>query len=139
MFIVESAGRKKYDDNDDEYYTKDMAMKITRYTNIITFIWLAFFFAGCQDMVIAGAVSRWFFTAGDKMQVLRPIGRSWQTLFGFHIGTVFFGSLILTIVRLIRMAVQMLIVREVQQFVLCRFYHLISLSVSALEHTGLYP
>uniref|UniRef100_A0A6P7GMK6 Choline transporter-like protein n=1 Tax=Diabrotica virgifera virgifera TaxID=50390 RepID=A0A6P7GMK6_DIAVI len=43
------------------YYKKDGWMKFTRWYNFFGMLWMAQFIIGCQHMVIAGAVSIWYF------------------------------------------------------------------------------
>ncbi|KAJ8969448.1 hypothetical protein NQ314_001753 [Rhamnusium bicolor] len=44
------------------YYEKNGWMKFTRWYNLFAMLWMAQFIIGCQHMVIAGAVSTWYFT-----------------------------------------------------------------------------
>lgn len=44
------------------YYEKDFWMKFTRWYNLLGMFWLCQFVIGCQHMIVAGAVSKWYFT-----------------------------------------------------------------------------
>ncbi|CAG9816336.1 unnamed protein product [Phaedon cochleariae] len=67
--------------------------------------WMAFwsiqFVIGIQYMVIAGAVATWYFSK-NKHNLDSPITRSASIVFRFHLGSIFFGSLVITIMAIIR-------------------------------------
>jgi len=61
---IESSGYlyKKEIGVENYEYRKDGAMKFTRWYNLLALFWFSQFVLACQQMVIAGAVSKWFFT-----------------------------------------------------------------------------
>lgn len=59
---IESSGKLTISNNTSAQYKKDDAMKVARWYNLLALFWTSQFFIGCQHMVIAGAVSIWFFT-----------------------------------------------------------------------------
>jgi len=69
---------------------------------IIAFIWTSEFILSCQQMVIAGAVSSWYFTR-NKNQLSLPIGRSIRRLFFYHLGSIALGSFLITLLKLPRL------------------------------------
>uniref|UniRef100_A0A2H8TS65 Choline transporter-like protein n=1 Tax=Melanaphis sacchari TaxID=742174 RepID=A0A2H8TS65_9HEMI len=83
------------------YYKKDQLMKFARIYNIVVLLWVIEFIIGCQHMIIAGSVATWFFTR-NKDNVSSPISTSISNLFNFHLGSVAFGSFIITIFQIIR-------------------------------------
>lgn len=59
---IESAGILRVESNTSAKYVKDTTMKFTRWYNLCALFWISQFIIGCQHMVIAGAVTSWFFT-----------------------------------------------------------------------------
>lgn len=101
-------------------------MKVTRWYNLLAFLWTSQFLIGCQHMVIAGAVSSWFFTRylsnkeqfflntfffifslffffSNKTDLNSPVCKSFYNLIRYHLGTVAMGSFLIAIVQLIRL------------------------------------
>lgn len=72
---------------------------------VIALIWISEFILSCQQMVIAGAVSNWYFTR-DRENLDSPIGRSICDLFGRHLGSVALGSFLITLFKLPRLIIQ---------------------------------
>ncbi|XP_052777048.1 choline transporter-like protein 1 [Mya arenaria] len=73
-----------------------------RWYNIFAMLWLGSFIVACQDLVVAGAVSKWYFTR-DKKRIGCPIVKSIQRLIMYHLGSVAFGSFIIALVMLARL------------------------------------
>ncbi|CAH1734113.1 unnamed protein product [Chironomus riparius] len=73
--------------------------------NIIAFIWFTQFIFGCQHFIIAGCVSKWFFSR-DKTFLGSPISRTFGELLSYHLGSICLGSLLITIVKIIHMIVK---------------------------------
>lgn len=101
LLWIESAGniyitRKKYID-----FKKDAILIAARWYNLFVFFVVCEFLLGCQHMVVALAVARWFFTR-DKKRLSLPVTKGFGYLMGYHLGTVAFGALIIGFVRLIR-------------------------------------
>lgn len=59
---IESAGLLKVESNLSAKYVKDTTMKVTRWYNLMALFWFTQFIIGCQHLIIAGAVAKWFFT-----------------------------------------------------------------------------
>jgi hypothetical protein len=76
-------------------------MSATRWINFFAFLWFTQFLFGCQDFVIAGSVSKWFFTR-NKGKLGWPIAISFGHLIRYHLGSVCFGSLLIAITQMIR-------------------------------------
>lgn len=85
-------------------YVKDATMIITRFLNIFAFIWFTCFIFNCQDFVIAGAASKWFFSR-VKSNLGFPLLESLRHLIRYHLGSISLGSLILAIIRMIKLFV----------------------------------
>ncbi|BFZ16524.1 hypothetical protein BsWGS_19563 [Bradybaena similaris] len=69
--------------------------------HLVGLIWVSEFIIACQSFVISGAVARWYFTR-DKSQLGFPILGTLGRLILFHQGSVAFGALLLTIVKVPR-------------------------------------
>lgn len=85
-------------------YSKDAAMIIARYINIFAFLWLTSFIFNCQNFVVAGTASRWFFSRA-KGNLKYPILQSMKHLVRYHLGSISLGSLIVAIVRMIKVLI----------------------------------
>ncbi|XP_021343582.1 choline transporter-like protein 1 isoform X1 [Mizuhopecten yessoensis] len=72
-----------------------------RWYHLFGLLWTSAFVIACQDIVIAGAVSIWFFTR-NKNKLGMPICMSTKRLIRYHLGSVAFGSFIIALVRLLR-------------------------------------
>ncbi|KAK6642070.1 hypothetical protein RUM44_013793 [Polyplax serrata] len=83
------------------YYKKTFAMKFARFYNLFALFWVVQFVVGCQHMVIAGAVAKWFFTR-NKDELNSPIIHSFSNLVRFHLGSVAFGSFFIALIQMIR-------------------------------------
>ncbi|KAL0266760.1 UNVERIFIED_CONTAM: hypothetical protein PYX00_009211 [Menopon gallinae] len=99
--LIQSAGYINVRGNENLYYKKDFAMKFSRWYNLLGLFWFSQFVIGCQHMIVAGAVSKWFFTR-NKDDLGVPICRSACNLVTYHLGTVALGSFLIAIVQLIR-------------------------------------
>ena len=65
-------------------------------------LWLTQFIIASQHVVIAGAIATWFFTR-DKSRLGLPIGKSVWRLVRYHLGSVAFGSLIVALIKAVRL------------------------------------
>ena len=108
--VIESSGNLEVqNDSKGKFlkaeYVKNAAMSVAHYVNLVAFIWFTSFILGCQHFVIASAVSQWFFTRSkDKLD--SPISRGFSLLLRFHLGSVCLGSILITIVKILRMLVE---------------------------------
>ncbi|XP_046396983.1 choline transporter-like protein 1 isoform X2 [Ischnura elegans] len=98
---VESAGTLTKVSSSSYRFLKDNTMKFTRWYNLMGFFWISQFIFGCQNMVIAGATTTWFFNA-NKDQLNSPIKEGIWRLIRYHLGSVALGSLLVAIVMLAR-------------------------------------
>lgn len=96
-------------------------MEAAKVVNFLAMLWMVQFVIGCQHLIIANAVSRWFFTrynkktihfitgykrlyttCRDKSELKTPIFEGFYNLTRYHLGTVATGSFWLALVQLIR-------------------------------------
>lgn len=82
-------------------YRKNFAMVFAIIFNACVTVWALQFITAIHYMVVAGAVSKWYF-ARDKNYLNGPIITSTSVTFKFHLGSVAFGSMIITLVIIIR-------------------------------------
>ncbi|XP_032681859.1 choline transporter-like protein 1 isoform X2 [Odontomachus brunneus] len=101
MLWIESAGDIYVNKKNHIHFRKDALLIATRWYNLFLFFVSCEFYLGCQHLVVACAVARWFFTR-DKKRLSLAVTRGFGYLMRYHLGTVAFGSLIIGIVRLIR-------------------------------------
>lgn len=92
-------------------YVKDSAMSATRWINFFGFLWFVQFLFGCQEFIIAGSVSKWFFTR-NKSNLGFPIIISFAHLIRYHLGSICFGSILIAIVQLVRTLLKLFHVRN---------------------------
>lgn len=92
-------------------YQKGVAISIASYVNLIAFMWFTQFILGCQHFIIASTISDWFF-ARTKSKLDSPIARGFSNLLRFHLGSVCLGSLLITLIRILRMIVDGVKARE---------------------------
>ncbi|XP_072399790.1 choline transporter-like protein 1 isoform X2 [Diabrotica undecimpunctata] len=83
------------------YYKENIVMQIAMIFNVIIAFWSTQFIIGVQYMVIAGAVAKWYWSK-NKNNLDSPICSSAGFVFKYHLGSVAFGSLIITIIAIIR-------------------------------------
>lgn len=98
---IETSGFLTPTSPDNMYYKKDTATKVTRWYNLFAMFWFSQFIISCQHMVIAGAVTTWFFTR-NKDHLDAPISTSFSNLVRYHLGSIAFGSLLIAIVQMAR-------------------------------------
>ncbi|XP_059178407.1 choline transporter-like protein 1 [Physella acuta] len=75
--------------------------------HLVGLFWVSEYIMACQSFVVSGAVARWYFTR-DKSQLGFPIIGNIGRLIVFHQGSVAFGALVLTLVKIPRMILMFL-------------------------------
>lgn len=97
LILIEASGPDN-DSND----AKPPILIISHIFNFVAFIWFTQFIFGCQHFIIAGTVSKWYFVR-DKSKLGSPIWQSFVHLVSFHLGSVCLGSMLITLMKLIKM------------------------------------
>lgn len=70
--------------------------------NVVGYFWAAFFIAAFGEMVLAATFATWYWTFHkSKLPFFTLTGGAYRTI-RYHLGTLAFGSLIVTICRMIR-------------------------------------
>ncbi|XP_044766661.1 choline transporter-like protein 1 [Coccinella septempunctata] len=104
-------------------------MVLALFSTILIFCYTCEFLNGCQRMIVAGSVSTWYFTR-DKENILgSPITESFRILIKYHLGSVAFGSFIISFMNIVRIIVKGM--SKKKEFFLFRF--VISCCVDFLE------
>lgn len=88
-------------------------MSATRWVNLFAFLWFVQFLYGCQDFIIAGSVSKWFFTR-NKSKLHLPILMSFGHLIRYHLGSICLGSIIIATIQLLRIILKWTEVRIIE-------------------------
>jgi solute carrier family 44 (choline transporter-like protein), member 1 len=103
-FLIESSGTMEVDpiNSSKVILQQNWAIQFARILNIIAFFWFTQFLIGCQHFIIAGTVSKWYFTR-NKEKLGAPMLKTYSNLFRFHLGSVCLGSWVITIIKAIRM------------------------------------
>lgn len=100
--IIESSGKAEIlHPSNAVIFAKDATIVTTRIFNILAVFYFTLFIISCQDFVVAGAVTRWFFTRSRSSLRLTVFKSFWQ-LVRYHLGSISFGTLIVLIVRILR-------------------------------------
>ncbi|XP_022906177.2 choline transporter-like 2 isoform X1 [Onthophagus taurus] len=74
--------------------------------NIIGFFWGVFFISALCEMILAGVFATWYWTFEKKNVPFFNVTTSTLRTLRYHIGTLAFGSLIITICRIIRVILE---------------------------------
>ncbi|XP_074595594.1 choline transporter-like 2 isoform X2 [Brevipalpus obovatus] len=88
-------------------YFRDDILDYAHLYNIFLTLWILFFIKGMCQMILAGAFASYYW-AFDKPQDIPgwPLLTSTYRAFRFHTGSVAFGSLILSMIKLIRIIIE---------------------------------
>ncbi|XP_037914050.1 choline transporter-like 2 isoform X1 [Hermetia illucens] len=74
--------------------------------NVVAFFWVIFFISAFGEMVLAGAFATWYWTFHKSdvpfFTLTKSVGRTTR----YHLGTLAFGALIVTICRIIRVILE---------------------------------
>lgn len=75
--------------------------------NLIAFLWVNFFILGFGQLTLAGAFASYYWTFDKKYGIPScAVAKSMSRAIRYHLGSVAFGSLIITIVKLIRLLLE---------------------------------
>ncbi|KAL4235863.1 hypothetical protein ACF0H5_004251 [Mactra antiquata] len=103
FLYIETAGLHELQPNNGTVtFQPDDILKVLKWYYIFGIIWCIQIVLACHKMTIAGAVSVWYFTR-NKSSISLPVLKSIWRIIRYHIGSIIFGCLILTIVMFIRL------------------------------------
>lgn len=72
------------------------------YYHLVALVWVTVFFLAIVQFVIAATAAQWYFSWGTDQSGSGSICKSLYWVFRYHLGSLAFGSLILTIVIIVR-------------------------------------
>ncbi|XP_013110410.2 choline transporter-like 2 [Stomoxys calcitrans] len=78
------------------------------YFNVFVFFWVTFFIAAYGEMVLASTFAMWYWTFDKKDLTSTPLLKAMGRTTIYHLGTIAFGSLILSICRMIRWILELM-------------------------------
>ncbi|CAL4133869.1 unnamed protein product, partial [Meganyctiphanes norvegica] len=88
-------------------YDKAVWVRSMWWVWLIGLVWVAEFILACQQMIIASAVSTYYFGRQEGRRDGRhPVWWSWRILLLYHLGTVAKGSILITVFKLPRLIFQ---------------------------------
>ncbi|XP_046464440.1 choline transporter-like protein 1 [Daphnia pulex] len=99
---IESAGQPTRAPVGTVIFQKDTYLQVVRWYNILAALWLSQLCLAFQNLIIAGAVAEWFFTR-DKSRLSCPVAKSTGYAVRYHLGSLAFGSLLIALMKLVRM------------------------------------
>ncbi|KAL4476085.1 hypothetical protein ABPG74_009818 [Tetrahymena malaccensis] len=85
----------------------DVGVKRTLIYYLFGLFWNVEFFIGMSQLIIASCAAFWYFSHRPNAQLHNPVSKSIIRAFTLHIGSVCLGSMILSIVMLIRFLVEL--------------------------------
>lgn len=95
----------EYEESDIELYGQKWSKKsfstFIWWYHVVGLVWVSEFIFGSQSMVIAGSVSKWYFTR-PKSALRAPICTAIHRLFFYHLGSIALGSFLIVLVRIPR-------------------------------------
>ncbi|XP_050737669.1 choline transporter-like protein 1 isoform X2 [Eriocheir sinensis] len=98
--LIATAGEPKKE-GDGVVFILSPFIKHMRWYHLFALLWVTQFILASQDVIIAGSVAQWYFTR-DKKMLGWPILTATKRLYRYHLGSVAFGSLLIAIVKFIR-------------------------------------
>ncbi|ROT82456.1 hypothetical protein C7M84_024381 [Penaeus vannamei] len=98
-----------------DYYVDPNIPRLHIY-NVFGLFWSMFFISAFGEMVLAGAFASWYWAFDKSKDVPSlPVTYSFGRTLRYHIGTIAFGSLIIAIVRMIRVILEYIDYKVKQQ------------------------
>ncbi|XP_077286944.1 choline transporter-like 2 isoform X3 [Arctopsyche grandis] len=86
--------------------TSPMYIKALLAVDVVGFFWSIFFLEGLGEMILASTFATWYWTFNKSNVPFFTLTNGIARTFRYHLGTIAFGSLIITICRLIRLALE---------------------------------
>jgi len=74
--------------------------------NLFGFFWGLFFLEALDQMVLSGAFASWYWTLDKRDVPKSPLISSFYRTLRYHLGTLAFGSLLIAIIRMIRVMIE---------------------------------
>lgn len=105
---IYSTGTRKTSEKQYPYgsFKHDENVNMFMYFQIFALFWILAFLLATLDFIIVSACSLWYFQYGAEDKPYSPISTSVYRLFRFHLGTVAFGSFILSLVWIVQLLLE---------------------------------
>ncbi|XP_065349302.1 choline transporter-like 2 isoform X3 [Cloeon dipterum] len=87
-------------------YRSDTRIKWFHFYNIVGLFWGLFFISAFGEMVLAGTFASWYWTFKKENVPYFTVTNAFFRTIRYHMGTLAFGSLVITICRLIRLVLE---------------------------------
>uniref|UniRef100_A0A646QCM2 Choline transporter-like protein n=1 Tax=Hemiscolopendra marginata TaxID=943146 RepID=A0A646QCM2_9MYRI len=87
-------------------YDEHNIVTVGQVYNLFGLFWGIFFVTGLGEMVLAGAFATWYWTFDKRNMPTFVITASFCRTFRYHLGSLAFGSLLIAIVRMIRVLLE---------------------------------
>ena len=106
-------------------YTRSRDYSLLQAVNVFGLYWGLFFCSSFAELVLAGVFSHWYWSRGRNRLPSWPVGRALANTVAFHLGTVAFGSLVIAIIRFVRLVFEYIEKKckkfnnEIGRFILC--------------------
>lgn len=111
---------------DGQFQVELEPVLIAPFAKMLTFLgiaWVLQLIYGCQNFVISGTISKWYF-AKDKGKLNSPILCTFADLLRYHMGSICLGSILITIVTVIKLIAYVFLVGFFQISVLVSHFFL---------------
>eukprot|EP01106_Pelomyxa_sp_JSP_P018081 TRINITY_DN794_c0_g1_i3.p1 TRINITY_DN794_c0_g1~~TRINITY_DN794_c0_g1_i3.p1 ORF type:complete len:354 (-),score=150.37 TRINITY_DN794_c0_g1_i3:296-1357(-) len=84
------------------YVAPDITLQYAAIYHIVGLLWTVEFISAISQTAIAGSVASWYWVKDKSQMPHCPVWRSLWWVFRYHLGSMAFGSLLITLVRLFR-------------------------------------
>lgn len=118
LYLYSSGTITKRGDTPFGHVSWDDSIKRLLIYYIVAIIWNIEFLIAFTQLVLAFSAASWYFAPGNPKETSGNIGRSFWTTIRYHIGSLALGSLVLTLIWVLRIAIELIYVnREIFLFI----------------------
>ncbi|XP_037801220.1 choline transporter-like protein 1 [Penaeus monodon] len=111
VLLIESSGDPKLYQG-TVLFVKSSLIANLRWYHLFALLWITQFLVACQHVTIAGSISQWYFTR-NKNKLGWPILTSMKRMYRYHLGSIALGSLIIALVKLVRIVLKASVKRRI--------------------------
>ncbi|WAR22682.1 CTL1-like protein [Mya arenaria] len=103
FLYIETAGIPEIDTGTGHVlYRTDRVLSVLQWYHLFGTVWVLQFIIACHKLTVAGAVAIWYFSSHRQFLLLYDVIVSWCYC-RYHLGSVAFGSFVITFVIVVRM------------------------------------
>ncbi|XP_052774226.1 choline transporter-like protein 1 [Mya arenaria] len=103
FLYIETAGIPEIDTGTGHVlYRTDRVLSVLQWYHLFGTVWVLQFIIACHKLTVAGAVAIWYFSR-DKEALGFPVLSAMSRVVRYHLGSVAFGSFVITFVIVVRM------------------------------------